>query len=80
MPGQIPAGDGQSFEQQALAVLEQNRAEKERLEKEALQSLHVQLPPQTKKAEVLRKVIADQVRKDPAAAAQLVRTWITEGR
>jgi flagellar M-ring protein FliF len=80
VPGQIPAGEGQSFEQQALAVLEQNRAEKERLEKEALQSLHVQLPPQTKKAEVLRKVIADQVRKDPAAAAQLVRTWITEGR
>lgn len=79
-PAQIPAGTGQSFEQQALAVLEQNRAEKERLEQEALQSLHLQLPPQTKKAEVLRKAIADQVRKDPAAAAQLVRTWITEGR
>lgn len=79
-PGQIPAGEGQPFEQQALAVLDQNRAEKERLEKEALQSLQLQLPPQTKKAEVLRKVIADQVRKDPAAAAQLIRTWITEGR
>lgn len=79
-PGQIPAAESQPFEQQALAVLDQNRAEKERLEKEALQSLQLQLPPQTKKAEVLRKVISDQVRKDPAAAAQLVRTWITEGR
>lgn len=79
-PGQIPAAESQPFEQQALAVLDQNRAERERLEKEALQSLQLQLPPQTKKAEVLRKVISDQVRKDPAAAAQLVRTWITEGR
>ncbi|MCX7605576.1 MAG: flagellar basal-body MS-ring/collar protein FliF [Bryobacteraceae bacterium] len=79
-PGQIPAGEAGDFEQQALAVLDHNRAEKEKLEKEALQSLQLQLPPQTKKAEVLRKVIAEQVRKDPAAVAQLVRTWITENR
>lgn len=78
--GQIPAAEGPGFEQQALAALEHNRAEKERLEREALQSLQLQLPPQTKKAELLRKVIADQVRKDPAAAAQLIRTWITENR
>jgi flagellar M-ring protein FliF len=76
----IPAAEGPGFEQQALAVLEQNRAEKERLEKEALMSLQMQLPPQTKKAEVLKKVIAEQARKDPAAVAQLVRTWITENR
>ena len=74
-----PAG-ADSFEQQAMAVLDHNLAEKEKLEREALQSLHLQQPPQTKKAEVLRKVIADQVRKDPAATAQLIRTWITENR
>lgn len=79
-PGQIPPGKPAEFEQQALAMLEHNRAEREKLELEALQSLQVQAAPQTKKAEVLRKAISDQVRKDPAAAAQLVRTWITENR
>lgn len=79
-PARIPPGAGADFEQQAMAALEQNRAEKERLEKEALLALQKQLPAQTKKAEVLKKAIAEQARKDPEALAHLIRTWITENR
>lgn len=79
-PAQIPGAGEAGFEQQAMAAIEQSRAEKERLEREALQALQKQLPPQTKKAEVLKKAIAEQARKDPEAVAQLVRTWITENR
>ncbi len=77
---QIPASGEAAFEQQARAAIEQSRAEKERLEREALLALQKQLPAQTKKAEVLKKAIAEQARKDPEATAQLVRTWITENR
>lgn len=85
LPGAAPAaqlrgsGDG-AFEEQAMAAIEQTRAEKERLEREALLALQKQLPAQTKKAEVLKKAIAEQARKDPEAVAHLVRTWITENR
>jgi flagellar M-ring protein FliF len=77
---QLPASGEGAFEQQAMAAIEQTRAEKERLEREALLALQKQLPAQTKKAEVLKKAIAEQARKDPEAVAQLVRTWITENR
>ncbi|MGC8884703.1 MAG: flagellar basal-body MS-ring/collar protein FliF [Bryobacteraceae bacterium] len=77
---QIGPAAADDFEKQAMAVVDHNRAEKEKLEREALLSLQSQQPPQTRKAEVLRKVIADQVKKDPAATAQLIRTWITENR
>lgn len=77
---QIAAGDDSALEKQALAALEHNRAEKERLEREALLALQKQLPTQTKKAEVLKKAIAEQTRKDPEATAQLIRTWMTENR
>ncbi len=79
-PGQLPAAAQPDFEDQALAALEHTRAEKERQEKEALLALQKQLPVQTKKAEVLKKAIAEQARKDPEAMAHLVRTWITENR
>jgi len=75
---QLGAGGDSALEQQALAAIEQNRAEKEKLEREALLALQKQLPAQTKKAEVLKKAIAEQARKDPEAVAQLIRTWITE--
>lgn len=78
--GQIPPAEDEALEQQALAAIEHNRAEKERLEREALLALQKQLPTQTKKAEVLKKAIAEQTRKDPEAIAQLIRTWITENR
>lgn len=77
---QIPASGEAGFEQQAMAAIEQSQAEKERLEKEALLALQKQLPVQTKKAEVLKKAIAEQTRKNPEAVAQLVRAWITENR
>jgi flagellar M-ring protein FliF len=77
---QIPAGDDGALEQQALAAIEQSRAERERLEREALLALQKQIPAQTKKAEVLKKAIAEQAKKDPEAIAQLIRTWITENR
>lgn len=79
-PAQIPAADDSALEKQALAAIEHNRAEKERLEREALLTLQKQLPAHTKKAEVLKKAIAEQTRRDPEAAAQLIRTWITENR
>jgi flagellar M-ring protein FliF len=75
---QLKAGEESGFEDKAMAVLAQNKAEQERLERETILSL--QLPPQTKKSEVLKKVIAEQAKKDAAATAQLIRTWITEGR
>lgn len=77
-PPQIASADDGALEQQALAAIEHNRAEKERLEREALLALQKQLPAQTKKAEVLKKAIAEQARKDPEATAQLIRTWMTE--
>lgn len=77
---QIPASGEAGFEHQAMAAIEQSQAEKERLEKEALLALQKQLPVQTKKAEVLKKAIAEQTRKNPEAVAQLVRAWITENR
>ncbi|MBI4889763.1 MAG: hypothetical protein HY821_04000 [Acidobacteria bacterium] len=76
--GQLPMPEQRGFEDKAREVLERNKAEQERLENETLLSL--QLPPQTKKSEVLKKVISDQAKKDAAATAQLIRTWITEGR
>lgn len=73
-PGEEPPKE--NFEQKALAVMAGNQIEQERLDRETLLSL--QMPAQTKKAEVLKKVIAEEAKKDPAAAAQLLRTWLSE--
>jgi flagellar biosynthesis/type III secretory pathway M-ring protein FliF/YscJ len=43
-----------------------------------LNSLKVQ-PVTTKKTEVLTKHIAEETKKDPAAMAQIVRGWLSEG-
>lgn len=71
-----PAATRQQFEEKAQALLAANEADRERAEQEALASL--KLPPNTKKTEVLRKVIAEDTKKDPARMAQLVRTWLNE--
>ncbi|WP_321475174.1 flagellar basal-body MS-ring/collar protein FliF [uncultured Paludibaculum sp.] len=68
----------ENFEEKALAVVAGNHTEQERLDREALLSL--KMPPQTKKAEVLKKVIMEETKKDPAASAQLLRTWLSEHR
>ena len=73
-----PGAQKAAFDEKASAVMATNQSERDRVEREALASL--QLPPQTKKAEVLRKVISEQAQKDPAGIAQLLRTWITEQR
>lgn len=71
-----PAETRQQFEEKAQALLAANEADRERAEQEALAAL--KLPPNTKKTEVLRKVIAEDTKKDPARMAQLVRTWLNE--
>lgn len=75
-PGDLAPKEG--FEEKALAVMAGNQMEQERLDREALLSL--QMPPQTKKAEVLKKVILEESKKDPGAVAQLLRTWLSEQR
>jgi flagellar biosynthesis/type III secretory pathway M-ring protein FliF/YscJ len=71
-----PAEHGPDFEARAMAMLAENDAARERLESETLASLRT--PAQTKKGEVLKKVILEQAKKEPAAVAQLIRTWLTE--
>lgn len=72
-----PEQQARQFEEKALATLAENEAERARMEEEVLSTLR--LPPSTKKSEVLKKHIGDQARRDPAATAQLVRTWLNEG-
>ncbi len=73
---QLKGPPEKGFEAKAMEMLAHNKAEQERLERETILSL--QLPPQTKKSEVLKKVIAEQAKTDASAVAQLLRTWITE--
>jgi flagellar biosynthesis/type III secretory pathway M-ring protein FliF/YscJ len=64
---------GSSFEGQ----LASRAASQERLDAEALHAL--KLPAAgTKKSEVLTKHLKKAVKDDPAASAQLLRTWIHE--
>jgi flagellar M-ring protein FliF len=76
-PAQLSAQSA-GFEDQALAQLHQNQAERAKKEIELLNSL--KLPPPTKKGEVLRKYVTEQSTADPARTAQLVRTWLNEER
>jgi len=74
---QLSPGEAkQQFEDKAHALLAANEADHERAEQDALATLR--LPPNTKKTEVLKKVFADDAKKDPARMAQLVRTWLNE--
>ncbi len=75
-PRLTPAEAEQQFEEKAQALLAANEADRERAEQEALATLR--LPPSTKKTEVLKKVVAEDTKKDPARMAQLVRTWLNE--
>lgn len=65
------------FEQKIQAQLNMNEQERQRQESEVLNSL--KLPPSTKKAEVLKKHLVEEAKKDPVAIAQLIRTWLSEG-
>jgi flagellar biosynthesis/type III secretory pathway M-ring protein FliF/YscJ len=69
----VNAGDTADFEGQ----LASRAASQERLDTEALHAL--KLPAAgTKKSEVLAKHLKKAVKDDPAASAQLLRTWIHE--
>lgn len=62
-------------EKQLEARLAEQAAEQQRLEAEAMAAL--QLPPITsKKSDVLVKHISGEVKRDPAAMAQVVRSWL----
>ncbi|MGB9605968.1 MAG: hypothetical protein ACPL88_08835, partial [Bryobacteraceae bacterium] len=67
------AGAQENFE----ARLAEQAARQQQLEAEALSALR--LPPvTTKKTEVLTKHLAETVKKNPAAAAQILRSWLYE--
>ena len=75
-PHAIPASE-QSVKEQMEAKLAEQAALKQRLEQEALNSL--KLPPvTTKKTDVLAKHISEEAKKEPAAIAQIVRSWLNE--
>ncbi len=67
---------GSQLEAKAMAQLAANDENRARAEQEMLASL--QLPPSTKKTEVLRRQIGDAAKRDPQATAQLLRTWLSE--
>jgi flagellar M-ring protein FliF len=66
---------GPNLEKQFEAKISEQNALKEQQTKEVLNSL--KLPPvKTKKTEVLVKHIASEAKKDPAAMAHVIRTWL----
>jgi flagellar M-ring protein FliF len=77
-PGISPGQAASDAAQKDLELrLAEQQATKQRLESEALSALR--LPPvTTKKAEVLTKHIAESVKSDPVAAAQILRTWLND--
>jgi flagellar biosynthesis/type III secretory pathway M-ring protein FliF/YscJ len=59
------------------ARLAEQEARQQQLEAEALNAL--KLPPvTTKKTEILTKHLAETVKKNPASAAQILRSWLYE--
>ncbi|MEP7361947.1 MAG: flagellar basal-body MS-ring/collar protein FliF [Acidobacteriota bacterium] len=68
---------GESIEKKIESQLQENRALKEKQELEILSGLR--LPESTtKKSEVLAKHMTEQVKKDPAAFAHIIRTWMSD--
>jgi flagellar M-ring protein FliF len=63
------------MQRQAEGRLAEHAAEQARLEAEALMALKLPTPT-TKKTEVITKHIAAEAKTDPAALAQVVRTWL----
>ncbi len=75
--GELPASPADIAQRELEARLADQQATKQRLEAEAMSAL--KLPAvTTKKAEVLTKHIAESVKKDPVAAAQILRTWLND--
>ncbi len=76
-PALDAAADSEEVRQMMASRLADQAAQKERLEAEALAALKLPAPT-TKKAEVLRKHLTETAKKDPAATAQVLRTWLYE--
>jgi flagellar M-ring protein FliF len=69
--------EDQALKEQMEAKLAEQAAIKDKLAKEALNSL--KLPAvTTQKTEVLTKHITDEAKKDPVAMAQILRTWLND--
>ena len=76
-PAEAAPGEGGSPVSEVQKQLAEQLEMKKRLEEEAIQQL--KLPKvKTKKVEVLTKHLTEEAGKDPAAMAQLVRTWLNE--
>ncbi len=82
----LPAGQAQAALEAASkpeagedlgAILAEQAARKQQLEAEALSALKLS-PVTTKKTEVLAKHLTEVVKKEPAAAAQILRSWLYE--
>jgi len=68
---------GESIEGKIQSQLQENRALKEKQEQEILSGL--KLPETTtKKSEVLAKHMTEQAKKEPAAFAHIIRTWMSD--
>ncbi len=75
--GQSQDGAGQaSVASRIESQLSENEAQRAQLEAEALS--RIKLPANTKKTEVLVRHIRDSVHKDPANAANVLRSWISD--
>jgi flagellar M-ring protein FliF len=74
LPG-LPAPNGSQVQGQMEARLTERAQLQQRAEADAMDALSLP-PPTTKKAEVLRKHLTESTKKDPAAAAQILRTWL----
>jgi flagellar biosynthesis/type III secretory pathway M-ring protein FliF/YscJ len=75
---ELPAiEEGPGVETKMQERLAEQAALKSRLEEEALKSLKLGAV-KTKKTEVLTKHLVEEAEKEPAAMAQLVRTWLNE--
>ncbi len=69
-------GPQESADARLERQMEDNQAEQDQLEAEALG--RIRLPANTKKTEVLVRHIRESVQKDPASAANVLRTWVAE--
>jgi flagellar M-ring protein FliF len=72
----VAVGPPESTESRLERQMDENQAEQDQLEAEALG--RIRLPANTKKTEVLVKHIRESVQKDPGAAANVLRTWVAD--
>ena len=80
MDAQLPPGSEAPFDlgKQIEATLAEQAALRQKQETEALNAL--KLPPVTKKAEVLKKHIGEQAKKDTTPMAHVIRAWMSDAK